>query len=84
MIVAGGVLGWLTAFMRRLESARSLRVNIAAGMVGALVAGLLVSPRIGLGNLLAGQYDVDALLVSIAGAAIVLIVLNLIRGNALR
>ena len=84
MIVAGGVLGWLTAFVRRLESARGLQLNIASGILGALAAGLVISPQLGSGDLLAGDYNVDALFISILGAAIALALVNLLRGNALR
>ena len=84
MIVAGGVLGWLTAFVRQLESTRSLQLNVAAGILGALLSGLAIGPIMGEASLIEGQYTVPALLISMLGAMGCIFLLNFIRGNSLR
>lgn len=83
MIVAGAILGWLTAFVRGLK-AFGLKINIAAGIAGALVAGLVVSPFIVRGDLMKGYYSVEALLISLLGSVLLLLAVNLLRRSALR
>ncbi|MGB3795375.1 MAG: hypothetical protein WA957_03625, partial [Alteraurantiacibacter sp.] len=68
LIVVGAVLGWLAAFILRAESSRALTINMVAGVIGALLTGLIICPAICDGDLAAGTYTVDALFVSIAGS----------------
>lgn len=85
MIVGGAVVGWLAAFMLHLDrSRRGLQFNLLGGIAGALVAGLVISPAIGTGDLGDGQYDVPALIVSILGAAVTLVPINLLRDRIFR
>jgi len=53
--------------------------NILIGIAGALVTGLVINPLIGGGNLLAGQYKVDALLIALAGSVVMLLAVHLWR-----
>ena len=80
MIVAGAVIGWLAAIVLRTDaSSNELQLSIAAGIVGALLAGLVISPAIGTGELIGGRYDTAALLITKLGAAVSSIPLNLVR-----
>lgn len=79
MIVVGAILGWLVAFILRAESSYDLKINLAAGIGGALLAGLLLAPALSLGNLAAGTYTVDALLFSMAGSLATLLSTNMMR-----
>ena len=47
--------------------------------VGALIGGWLISPMIGVGTINQGAFNLPALGVSLAGAVILLVVVNLIR-----
>ena len=80
MIVAGAVIGWLAAIVLRTDaSSNELQLSIAAGIAGALLAGLVISPAIGTGELIGGRYDTAALLITKLGAAVSSIPLNLVR-----
>ena len=79
LVVVGGMLGWLAAIIMRTEDTRGLAINVAVGIVGALVAGLVVHPLLGGGSLLEGRYSVDALLTALFGTILVLIAVNLLR-----
>ena len=80
MIVAGAVIGWLAAIVLRADaSSNELQLSIAAGIAGALLAGLVISPAIGTGELIGGRYDTAALLITKLGAAVSSIPLNLVR-----
>ncbi len=85
MIVAGAALGWLAAVAFRAEElSRTVRLHIGGGIAGALLAGLVVSPLLGTGNMMAGPYNVSALLVSIIGAvtAIALVTVLQVRKSS--
>jgi uncharacterized membrane protein YeaQ/YmgE (transglycosylase-associated protein family) len=85
MIVVGAVLGWLATIILEIEAARGILLNIAAGITGALVTGLLVGPLLlGTASLLAGYYRVGSLLLSLAGAVALIAALNLVWSKRLR
>ena len=84
LIVIGGMLGWLAAIIVRAETGPSRLRNILIGVAGALVTGLVVNPLIGGSDLLAGQYNVDSLLLALAGSAMLLLAINLWRDGELR
>ena len=81
LLVIGGLLGWLAAIIMRAESNRGIAFNVAVGIAGALLAGLVVGPMLGRGNLLEGIYSVDGLLVAFAGTVLFLFLVNMFRGR---
>jgi uncharacterized membrane protein YeaQ/YmgE (transglycosylase-associated protein family) len=81
LLMVGGLLGWLAAIIMRAETSRGIAFNIAAGIAGALVAGLVIGPLLGRGNLLEGTYSVDGLLVAFAGTVVFLFMVNMFRGR---
>ncbi len=85
MIVAGAVIGWLTAFVLRAERlSRGIGINVIGGIVGCLIGGLIVAPLLGAGNLAAGNNTIAAVLISILGAIVALIVVNLLHARFMR
>ena len=84
LVVVGGALGWLAAIIMRTESARGIGLNVLAGIGGALVAGLIVSPLVGSGGLLDGHYSPAGLLISLLGSVAVLLAVNVAGIKALR
>lgn len=85
MIVVGAILGWLAAIILRIEAPRGILLNIAAGIVGALLMGLFIGPLLlGSASLLGGYYRVGSLLLSLAGSIIVIAALNLFGRRQLR
>ena len=79
LVVLGGILGWLAAIINRAENARGMLLNIAAGIGGALLTGLVLAPLLGVGSILDGAYSVDGLLTALAGSLVVLVAVNLLR-----
>lgn len=79
MIVAGAVLGWLAAFLFRAdETGTGIQHNLAGGIGGALIGGLVIGPLIGEDGLISGRYDIPALLISIGGSVLTLLPVNLL------
>jgi uncharacterized membrane protein YeaQ/YmgE (transglycosylase-associated protein family) len=77
MIVVGAILGWLAAIVLKIEASRGILLNMAAGVAGALLAGLIVGPLLlGGTSLLAGYYHVGSLAFSLAGSLVVIAAFN--------
>jgi uncharacterized membrane protein YeaQ/YmgE (transglycosylase-associated protein family) len=59
-------------------------LNVIVGIVGAFVAGLVLSPLFGIATINQNNFSLPGLLVSLVGAIILLAVVSLFRGGGLR
>lgn len=84
MLVVGGVLGWLASIVMRTDGQQGLFLNIVVGVVGALLAGYLITPFLGGAPITTGAFDVKSLFVSFLGAVVLLGIVNLIRRGSVR
>ena len=83
-LVVGGVIGWIASLIMKTDAQQGLFLNVVVGIVGALLGGWLLSPLIGGGTVNEGDFSLSGLLVSLAGAIILLFVVNLIRRRSPR
>lgn len=84
IIIVGGILGWLASKVMRTDAQQGLFLNIVVGIVGALVAGFLISPLLGAGTITSGSFDIMSLIVSFIGALVLLAIVNLFRRGSVR
>ena len=84
LLVVGGVLGWLASLIMRTDGQQGILLNIVVGIVGAFLAGLVLNPMIGGGNIMSGDLSMSALLVSLLGAIVLLAIVNLVRRGSVR
>ncbi len=84
ILIVGGIIGWLASIVMRTDARQGVFLNIVVGIVGALIAGLLVTPLIGGAPITSGSFDVVSLLASFLGAVILLAVINLFRRGSVR
>ena len=84
IIIVGGILGWLASIVMRNNAQMGILLNIVVGIVGAFLAGFLVTPLIGGAPITSGSFDFRSLLASFLGAVILLGIVNLLRRGALR
>ncbi len=84
LLVIGGLIGWLASIVMRTDGQQGILLNVVVGIIGALLAGLLLNPLIGGGNIMNGDYSGSALLVSFLGAVILLAIFNLFRRGSMR
>jgi len=84
IIVIGGVLGWLASLVMRTDASQGILLNIVVGVVGALLAGFLVSPLVGAPPITSGSFGIVSLIVSFLGALILLAIVNLFRRGSVR
>ena len=82
-LIVGGVVGWLASMIMRTDAQQGVLLNVIVGIVGALLAGFVVSPLIGVGTINEG-ITVASFLVSLVGAVILLAIVNLFRRGAAR
>jgi uncharacterized membrane protein YeaQ/YmgE (transglycosylase-associated protein family) len=82
-LVVGGVCGWLASIIMRTDAQQGILLNVIVGIVGALLAGFIVSPLIGVGTINEG-ITLATFLVSLVGAVILLAIVNLFRRGTVR
>jgi uncharacterized membrane protein YeaQ/YmgE (transglycosylase-associated protein family) len=83
-LVVGGVIGWIASMVMKTDSQQGILLNVVVGVVGALVAGWVISPLVGSGTINQGNFSLSSLVVSFIGALILLAVVNLFRRGAAR
>jgi uncharacterized membrane protein YeaQ/YmgE (transglycosylase-associated protein family) len=59
-------------------------LKIVVGIVGALIAGVLITPLIGGAPITSGTFDVMSLVASFLGAVVLLAIINLFRRGSVR
>lgn len=84
LVIVGGILGWLASIVMRTDGQQGIFLNVIVGIVGALLAGFILNPMIGGGNIMAGDFSASSLLVSFIGAVVLLAIVNLVRRGAVR
>ncbi len=82
-LIVGGVVGWLASIIMRTDAQQGIWLNVIVGIVGALLAGFIVSPLIGVGTINEG-ITVASFLVSLVGAVILLAIVNMFRRGRVR
>lgn len=83
-LIVGGILGWLASIVMKTDGQQGLILNIVVGIVGAFVAGVVLTPLLGIGTINQNNFSLPGLIVSFAGAIILLAVVGLLRGKGLR
>ena len=84
LIVVGGILGWLASIVMRTDAQQGIFLNVIVGIVGALLAGFVLNPLIGGGNIMSSGFGISSLLVSFLGAVVLLAIVNLVRRGSVR
>jgi len=82
-LIVGGVVGWLASIIMRTDAQQGILLNVVVGIVGALLAGFVVSPLLGIGTINQG-ISIATFLVSLVGAIILLAIVNLFRRGRAR
>jgi uncharacterized membrane protein YeaQ/YmgE (transglycosylase-associated protein family) len=78
-IIIGGIIGWIASIIMKTDAQQGTLLNIIVGVVGAFLAGVLLSPLLGTGTINQSNFSFPSLLVSLGGAIIILAIVNLFR-----
>ncbi len=84
MLIIGGVLGWLASMVMRTDGQQGIVLNVVVGLVGAVLAGFILTPLLGGAPITQGAFDIRSLVVSFLGAVVLLGIVNLIRRGSVR
>lgn len=84
VLIVGGILGWLASIVMRTDAQQGVFLNVVVGIVGALLAGFILTPLLGGAPITSGAFDIRSLLVSFLGAVILLAIVNFVRRGSVR
>ncbi len=74
-----GLIGWLASIIMRTDAQQGVLLNVIVGIVGAFLAGLILS-----GGTINQAITVQSVLISLLGAIVLLAVVNLVRRGRVR
>ena len=80
-LVVGGLIGWLASVIMKTDAQQGVFLNIVVGVVGAGLAGFLISPLVGVPSINDNVFSFGSLIVSLIGAVILLGIVQLLRGR---
>ena len=83
-LIVGGLVGWIASILMGTNAQQGIILNIVVGIVGAFLAGLVLTPLLGIGTINQNDFSLPAMLVSLVGAVIVLFVVSFVRSRGLR
>lgn len=83
-LIVGGLVGWVASMVMRTNGQQGMVLNVVVGIVGAFVAGLVLTPLLGIATINQNNFSLPGLLVSLVGAIILLAVVGLLRGSGAR
>ena len=83
-LVIGGIIGWIASMIMRTDGQQGIFLNVIVGIVGAALGGWLISPLVGVGTINQDSFSIGAMLVSLAGAVLLLGIVNLVRRGSPR
>lgn len=84
LLIVGGLIGWVASMIMRTDGQQGILLNVVVGIVGALLAGFIVTPLIGGAPITSGAISIQSVLVSLLGAIVLLAIINLFRRGSLR
>ena len=83
-LLVGGILGWIASMVMRTDANQGILLNIVVGIVGAFLAGYILSPILGVSTINQNNFSLPSLVVSLLGSIIFLGVINIFRRSTTR
>lgn len=77
-LIIGGLAGWIASLIMGTDKQQGIFLNIAVGIVGALLGGWLIGPFLGAGSINESM-TLLGFIVSVIGAVILIAVLKLLQ-----
>ena len=82
-LIVGGLVGWIASKIMGTDPQQGIIANIIVGIVGAILAGWLISPLIGVEDI-TERISIPAILVSLVGACLVIWIWKMVTGRRAR
>ncbi len=83
-LIVGGIVGWLASLIMHTDAQQGWLQNVIVGVVGAFLAGLLLSPLFGTSTINQGNFSLASVLISVVGAVVLLAIVNTFRRGTVR
>ena len=83
-LIVGAIIGWLASRLMGTDGQQGTLIDIVVGVVGAFVAGIVLTPLFGISTINQSNFSLPALIVSLLGAIILLAVVRLLRRGIVR
>jgi len=80
-LIIAAIIGWVATELMHDRS--NLLINIVVAVVGAFLAGYFLTPLFHVGTI-NDAFTIPTMLMTLAGAVILLAIVNLVRGNGRR
>jgi uncharacterized membrane protein YeaQ/YmgE (transglycosylase-associated protein family) len=77
-LLVGGIVGWIASLIMKTDAQQGIVLNVIVGIVGAFLAGLVISPLVGVSTINQG-ISLPTVVVSLVGAIVLLAIVNLFR-----
>jgi uncharacterized membrane protein YeaQ/YmgE (transglycosylase-associated protein family) len=77
-LIVAAIIGWIATELMRDRS--NLLINIVVAVVGAFIAGYVISPLVNVGTI-NDAITIPTMLVTLLGSIILLAIVNLFRGR---
>ena len=80
-LIVGGLVGWVASIIMKTNGQQGILLNVIVGIVGAFIAGYVLTPFLGISTINQNNFSMPALMVSLGGAGILLFVVSLLQGR---
>ena len=74
-LIVGAIIGWVASEL--MGTRQGLLLNMVVGIVGAFIAGIVLTPMFGIPTINQNNFSLPAMMVSLLGAIILLAVVSL-------
>jgi len=78
-LIVGGLIGWVASLIMGTDAQQGAFLNVLVGVIGAFLAGMLLTPLFGINTINQNNFSLGAMLVSLLGAIILLAIVGLFR-----
>jgi uncharacterized membrane protein YeaQ/YmgE (transglycosylase-associated protein family) len=77
-LLVGGIVGWIASLIMKTDAQQGIVLNVVVGIAGAFLAGLVISPLVGVSTINQG-ISLPTVVMSLVGAILLLAIVNLFR-----
>lgn len=77
-IIIGGLAGWVASMIMKTDASMGILANIIVGIVGAILANLLL-PLLGISG--STGFSIYSFIVALIGAMLLLFIVKMVRGR---
>lgn len=81
-LVVGAIVGRIASLV--MGTRDGLVLDVMVGIIGAVIAGFVVTPLMGISTINQNNFSFPAMLVAVVGAVILLLILNFFRRRGYR